>query len=632
VKTAAAFFWIAVIGPSFSGSVVFQKKLRILTVTQKIKRKNNICVHSFLRWQGDEMLKKSLILSIILIIFLSALPGLMAMEGSPGGLKEVTITGHIKDYRSYPVSSALVRVYVNGERKEIFGPIKGDRKEEVESASDGSYNFKLKLVDVEDSKIVLEISKPSFRTQKIEVKEFLKKDGKYYAYLEPILLYRRMGPAFYISATILAFIYILIAFETLHRTVAALLGAGLMLITTYTVGTRNHDYYILSFDSAMHYVDWNVIFLLMGMMIIVAVMKKTGVFQWLAYKSYALAGGNVWRLAATLMIVTAVVSAFIDNVTTMLLITPISIEIALVLRISPFSLLIPEVLASNVGGTATLIGDPPNIMIGSYAGLTFNDFVINLSPLIAVVMVVLLGMMRLYYGKEYKKAKIENVDQILKELEQKYKITDAKLLRYCLGVLAIVIFLFVMHGSLRGFLGEIMEVSIPALIGSTIIIIISRQNITKILEDVEWPTLVFFIMLFIIVGATVETGVIDMMARGVKSLSGGSLIAAIMLILWVSAFASAFIDNIPFTATMLPIVGYLSETIGGGNVLWWALALGACFGGNGTYVGASANVVTVGLAERAGYPFKFVDFLKIGMPVMIVTVLISMIWLLIGVM
>lgn len=569
-------------------------------------------------------LKSLLILMLVAAISAAA----VSAEEVDAGDANVIVTGHLKDYRDYPVASAIVKAYVNGEEQEIIDVFTGRHKEETETSSEGGYSFGLLVDNVEESRIELEISKPSFRTQRIEVKEFLKRGEQHYAYLDPVLLYREMGPAFYISAVILVFIYILISLEVLHRTIAALFGAALMLITTYTIGTRNTDYYILSFESAVHHVDWNVIFLLMGMMIIVTVMKETGVFQWLAYKSYALAKGNVWRLAVILMVITAALSAVIDNVTAMLLLTPISIEIALVLRISPFSLLIPEILASNIGGTATLIGDPPNIMIGSYAGLTFNQFIYALLPVVVISLVVFIGMMRFYYGKEYEKANIENVDELLKELEEKYKITDMKLLKYCLVVLTLVISLFVMHGSLVGYLGEIMEVSIPALIGAAVIVIISRQNIVKVLEHVEWPTLVFFIMLFIIVGATVETGVIDMLARGVLNLSGGSLILAAVLIIWVSAFASAFIDNIPFTATMLPVVMYLSESLGAGNTLWWALALGACFGGNGTYIGASANVVTIGLAERAGYPFKFLDFLKVGMPVMIVTVAIATAWIL----
>ena len=547
-----------------------------------------------------------------------------AVSAEEAVTKKVVITGFVKDPHHKPVSSAIIKVLIDGEECEIFNIVKGKYSKEVETSSDGSFNFEIHRV----GEIGLEIFKPSFREEKIEIKELLKKGDVFYAHLEPIVLHREAGPAFYISACILVLIYVLIALEILHRTIAALLGAALMLIISYTIGTRNFDYYIISYESAIHHVDWNVIFLLMGMMIIVAVMKRTGVFQWMAYKSYAIARGNVMLLSVILMVVTAVTSAFIDNVTTMLLITPITIEIALVLGISPFALLIPEILASNIGGTATLIGDPPNIMIGSYAGLTFNDFVITLTPGVAIAMVVFIGMMRFYYGKEYEKAKIDDVDRLIAELKEKYKITDEKLLKYCIAVLLVVISLFIMHGSLRGYLGEIMEVSVPALIGAALIVIISGVHIVDVLEDVEWPTLVFFIMLFIIVGACVDTGVIDLIADGVKNLSGTSLTLAILLIVWVSAFASAFIDNIPYTATMLPIVAYLSETLGSGNVLWWALAFGACFGGNGTYIGASANVVTIGLAERAGYPFGFVEFMKVGMPVMIVTTGIVTGWLL----
>ncbi|MEE8401465.1 MAG: ArsB/NhaD family transporter [Candidatus Hydrothermarchaeaceae archaeon] len=569
-------------------------------------------------------MKKLSFVILAMIVFASA----VSAEEAPAGDANVIITGHVKDYRDYPVPSVIVRAYVNGEEREVIDVFTGKHKGETETASDGGYSFGLRVDNVEESVIELEISKPSFRTRKVEVKKFLKEDGKYYAYLDPVLLYREMGPAFYVSAIILIFIYVLISFEVLHRTIAAMFGAALMLIITYTIGTMNNDYYILSFESAMQHVDWNVIFLLMGMMIIVAVMKETGIFQWMAYKSYAMAKGNVWRLAVILMVVTALLSAVIDNVTTMLLLTPITIEIALVLRISPFSLLIPEILASNIGGAATLIGDPPNIMIGSYAGLTFNQFLFALTPVVIISMVVFIGMMRFYYGKEYAKANIENVDEILKELEEKYQITDMKLLKHCLVVLTLVVFLFAMHGSLVDYLGDTMEVSVPALIGASVLVIISRQNIVKVLDHVEWPTLVFFIMLFIMVGGTIESGAIDLIARGVLNLSGGSIIVAVVLIIWVSAFGSAIIDNIPFTATMLPIVMYLSETLGAGNTLWWALALGACFGGNGTYIGASANVVTIGLAERAGYQFKFVEFLKVGMPVMIVTVAIATVWIL----
>jgi Na+/H+ antiporter NhaD/arsenite permease-like protein len=368
----------------------------------------------------------------------------------------------------------------------------------------------------------------------------------------------------------------------------------------------------------------------MGMMLIVGIMKRTGVFQWMAYKSYQLARGDVWKLTVILMVVTAVVSAFLDNVTTMLLLTPVSIEIALVLRISPWSLLLPEVLASNLGGTATLIGDPPNIMIGSYANLTFLNFLEDLTPVVILAMIALIFYIKFVYGKEYKKAKLspEKIRELLEKLKEEYKITNPKLLRHSLSVLLFVIILFVVHGVFH------MEPSIPALVGAALLMIsavfIDKINVAHMIErEIEWPTLVFFIMLYIIVGAAVETGLIQMIAEWVANISGGNFTLAIILIVWVSAISSAIVDNIPFTATMLPIVAYLTQVIPNAesNILWWALALGACFGGNGTLIGASANVVTAGLAEKAGHPISFIQFLKVGFPAMIISVVIATLYL-----
>jgi Na+/H+ antiporter NhaD/arsenite permease-like protein len=564
-----------------------------------------------------------------LLIFLVILSLASPVTAQIPGKEKLTITGHVKDDYGKAVPRAMVKVLLAGEAQEVFTASQKKPLKEVETSSEGSFNLWVYVEEDKTREIEIEVFKPSFRVVKTAPREILKGDRGYYAYLDPLTLKREVGPAFYVSALILILIYLLISLEVVHRTLAALLGAALMLIISYTLGSFNPRYYILSYESAVEHVDWNVIFLLMGMMIIVAVMTRTGVFQWLAYKSYSMAKGNVWHLAVILMVVTGVVSALIDNVTTMLLLTPITIEIALVLRISPLSLLMPEILASNIGGAATLIGDPPNIMIGSYAGLTFNDFIVNLSPPVFLGMLALIGMVRYYYGEEYRKAKIKDVDKLLEELREKYQITDRKLLNYCMIILGVVISLFMAHGSLRGYMGEIMEVSIPALIGASIAVLISRQNIVEVLEDVEWPTLLFFIGLFIVVGATIDTGVIDMIAGKVRDLSGNSLIIAVILVIWVSAIASAFVDNIPFTATMLPIVSYLTDTLDSGNTLWWALALGACLGGNGTYVGASANVVTIGLAERAGHPVGFMDFLKVGLPVTLVTVLIAMAWILI---
>ncbi len=374
----------------------------------------------------------------------------------------------------------------------------------------------------------------------------------------------------------------------------------------------------------------NVIFLLMGMMIIVGILKNTGIFQWTAYKCYKLARGNVMVLSMILMVFTAVSSAFLDNVTTMLLLTPVSIEIAVSLGINPLALLIPEVLASNVGGTATLIGDPPNIMIGSYAGLTFMDFVKELTPVCVISTVLLFLHTKLFYGKEFKRAKVDDIDAFIEKLRQEYQITDSTLLTVGGIIMSMVIALFLTHGYWH------MEVSIAALLGASLLftygLVSGKIDLLKLIEkDIEWPTLLFFVFLFILVGSVEETGLLDLIADWVFNLAQGSLVASICLILWVSAIASAFVDNIPFTATMLPIVAYLTKVIPGAEsgVLWWALAFGACFGGNGTMIGASANVVTMGISESAGYPITFFGFMKVAFVYMVISVAIANVWLLV---
>jgi Na+/H+ antiporter NhaD/arsenite permease-like protein len=438
-------------------------------------------------------------------------------------------------------------------------------------------------------------------------------------------LTRTVTPAFWIAAAVLLLVYVLIAAELMHRTLAAFLGAAFILFVSYTAGTFDKNYFILSFADAMGAIDLNVIFLLMGMMIIVGVLKKTGLFQWLAYKCYALARGNVFVLAFILQIVTAIASAFLDNVTTMLLLIPVTIEIAVTLKIHPLTLLIPEVFASNVGGTATLIGDPPNILIGSYAKLTFAQFVVNLALVCAVCLILTSLWYLWWYRKGYLEADVKDVNRTIAFLKEEYKITNRKLTFMGLGVLAFVIFLFIIHGVLH------MEPSVAALIGAMGLLAIARIDIVEMLEhEVEWPTLVFFIGLFMVIAGAEATGLIQMIAEWVRDLARGNLSLAIVLILWVSAIASCFIDNIPFTATMLPIVAFLNQAIPGAEsgVLWWSLALGACLGGNGTMIGASANVVTVGLMEKAGYHISFLGYMRACWWPMILTVLISMAYLL----
>jgi len=546
----------------------------------------------------------------------------------------VYISGKILDTHNEPVPDAEIKVFVGGSEYLPHGDAGhgGHDAGGYKTASDGTFQIILDLPRAPPSvtEIVLQVYKTSF--EKLEVPVFVDDNsvfnGKYHVHLD-LQLKRTLGPAFWIATAVFIFAYILISFEVLHRTLAAMLGAATMLIITYTFGTLDPEFHIISYERAIHAIDMNVVFLLMGMMIIVGVLKHTGVFQWCAYKSYQLAKGNVIALSLILMAFTAISSAFLDNVTTMLLLTPVTIEIALSLGISPIALLIPEILASNIGGTATLIGDPPNIMIGSYAGLTFMEFVKNLAPTVTVSMIVLFIYTKFAYGKDYGKARIEDVPSFIAQLREEYKITDGMLLSVGGIIMAMTVALFLSHGFWH------MEVSIAALFGAALLftygLVTKRIDLLELIEkDIEWTTLLFFMFLFILVGAVEETGLLSMIADWVMNFSEGNLTMAICLVLWVSAIMSAFVDNIPFTATMLPIVAYLTKAIPGAEsgVLWWALAFGACFGGNGTMIGASANVVTLGIAEASGHPISFFGFMKAAFLYMVLSVALANVWLL----
>jgi Na+/H+ antiporter NhaD/arsenite permease-like protein len=565
-----------------------------------------------------------LALLLIVILFPEATLGEKA-DFSTGPHDTLIVSGTINNDQGKAIKEVGLHFFLNGNKVEL--------SEEVTTSKAGRYEAELKfpLGTLPSAWVAIEAGKPSFKTsERIRLKEVARgkvdeKGNAVYLAHQKITLKRAISPAFWIATLVLLLVYALIAFEIMHRTLAAMLGAALLLFITYTAGTFYPGYSILTFEDAMQAMDMNVIFLLMAMMIIVGVMKKTGVFQWLAYKSFQLARGNVFALSGILMFVTAVTSAFLDNVTTMLLIIPVTIEIALTLKINPITLLMAEVFASNVGGTATLIGDPPNIMIGSYAKLSFIDFVSNLTVICVISLVVTIIYFLYWYKKDYLKAQVGDVQTLITQLKEEYKITNKTLLIYCGVMLGITIFLFIIHGALH------MEPSIAAMVGAAVLLVISKVDIVEMLEhEIEWPTLIFFMMLFIIVAGAEETGLIQIIADWVRDVSGGSLVVAILMILWVSAIASAIIDNIPFTATMLPIVAYLTQVIPGAQhgVLWWALALGACLGGNGTMIGASANVVTVGMAERAGYPISFMYYLKVAFIPMLITIVLCSFWLL----
>lgn len=566
---------------------------------------------------------------ILLAVFFAA--GACWGEKPHAGSSLLVVQGKVLDSASMPLSDATVLPYLNG-RPFLAAAHGEETPKEYSTSRNGLFMIEIPapLEKIKEGNWSLKVTRPSFKpSQMIPVKALddgVDAQGVHrFISVSTIPLTRFQGTAFWIALVVFVAVYVLIAFEILHRTLAAFLGAAVLLLITHTFGHFNEAYSVITYEQALHAVDWNVIFLLMGMMIIVGVLKVSGVFQWLAYKSFQVARGHIFVLSSALCIVTAVTSAFLDNVTTMLLLTPVTMEIAVVLGVSPFVFLIPEILASNFGGTATLIGDPPNIMIGSFAGITFNDFVINLTPVVIAVMVAQILYNKFLYGKAYDRAKVEDVPKMIAFLKEKYRITDAKVLMLGGAVLLGVILLFILHGLFH------MEVSVAALFGAGLIILVTRMDIVELLEkEIEWPSLVFFIMLFIVVGGAEQTGILQVIADWIRDVCQGKLWLAVLIILWVSGITSAIVDNIPYTATMLPIVLFLNKAIPGAEsgVLWWALSLGACFGGNGTIIGASANVVTTGIAEKAGYKITFGGFLKEAAPITIVSLIISSIFLL----
>jgi len=438
-----------------------------------------------------------------------------------------------------------------------------------------------------------------------------------------------------VGLAILICVYILIIFETVHRTLAAAVG-GMTAVLALNYFTNEPS---LSLKAVTTMIDWETIGLLLGMMVMVGVISHTGVFEWFAVEAYKKSEGSIWSLVVILCIVTAVLSAFLDNVTTILLLTPVTIQLAKVLDLQPVPLLIAEVLFSNIGGAATMIGDPPNIMIGSglspdaieraeggkYAelasdGVNFNDFIIEMAPGILMTVVPAFMLLKWMYRDEFSGKRIRDVA----ELESKYGIKDAKMLTTSGFILGFVILGFFLHPITH------MPVSWIALGGALIMLLATnRHELEEPLEEVEWTTLLFFAGLFVLVHSLQYMGVINFIGEYVERAivyfpqgEGGiiRLTAAMLILLWVSAIASAFIDNIPYTATMIPIVLQISQ---GANVdlgpLIWALAFGACLGGNGTLIGASANVVMAGMSEEAGYPVSFNEFFKAGFPMMILT-------------
>ena len=424
----------------------------------------------------------------------------------------------------------------------------------------------------------------------------------------------------WVATLLFALTYAVIMSEKVNRAIIALTGAGLVIL----LGVADQK-------EAMNAVDFNTLGLLLGMMLIVNVTRRSGLFQYVAIWSAKKVRASPWGVMLMMSIVTAVFSALLDNVTTVLLTVPVTLLITEELKVKPYPYLFAQIFASNIGGTATLIGDPPNIMIGSAVGLTFNDFAVNLAPVVVVVLAVTMVPLYFIWGRHLHAA-AEDRERVMRFSERE-AITDVRLLKQSLAVLALVILGFMLQRQIR------IEPATIAIFGAAVLLLLDNlgkdaetqsHNVHSALSEAEWITLMFFLGLFVLVYGVEKAGLIHIMAQGLVDFTQGNFPLATVLILWSSAIVSAFIDNIPFVATMIPMIKAMAPTFGGPDglmPLWWCLSLGACLGGNGTLIGASANLTVAGIAERNGIPFRFLRYTKIAFPLMLIHVAICHVYL-----
>ncbi len=530
---------------------------------------------------------------------------------------QAQIVGTVHDRQNQPIARADVQLRAEGSEEPLA---------ETRTQPDGTYKLQFPAADAAPRILSVQVQRSHFagQTLPLESGQVSRLRAGETVALPDLTLLRRVGLAFWIATLLFVLMLVLIATGKLHNTLASLFSAALLLGISYLGGAVSEDFFVFDFSGAVRYVDWNVIFLIMGMMIVIAVVERTGIFQWLAFFAYRLSGGRIWLLLAVLMVFTGIASALLDNVTTMLLMVPITVQISMALGMNPLALLLPEVLASNVFGISTLVGTPTNILIGSYAHLSFNDFLKNQTPGVLLAMIGLILYTEYVYRRELRSSgQISPV--LLAKLEEGARIREPGHLKKVGWVGLGMLVLFVT--------GEQFELppAVTALLGATALLLWIQPNIEEMIEAVDWTTLVFFITLFIVVGAIQEVGLISFIADFIGALVGNNLVLTMLVIIWFSAVLSTVIPNIPFAAALLPIVTFLSTTVPGADnkVLFYCLSVGAAMGGNGSLIGASANMVTAGIAERAGYPITFNYFLKKGFPAMLLTVALATVWLLV---
>ena len=566
---------------------------------------------------------------ILLILFSLFLIRSTPAQGDTTTADEVTLTlvGRALNTQKAGVDEAEINIFVDGEQRVLT--VAGQETEAAHTHADGSYVIDLTLDQalIKSEAIIIQISKSGFRTvrQDLSQAEVACNSANCHARIPDIVLPRVFNAAFFLATAIFVVVFGFISLNLLHETIAALLGVAAMLGVSCFFGSSNADFWIVSFHRAITFIDFDVIFLLMTMMIFMAIMSKTGIFQWLAYQTFRLARGNAFLVTAILVSITGVTSAVLNDTTVMLLMAPVSIQIALALKIHPAAIVVPEVLASNIGGAATLIGTPPNTIIGSYVGLSFNQFLGNMFPIALMGMLILLVMTRWLYKEEFSQKSKQPSTTLIARLKKNARITDRILLNKSLILLIVTLVMFFTADRFR------MPPAVVAIIGSSLLLLWVQPDVGEMLREVDWTTLVFFMALFMMVGGIQEVGLIQIIAEFVKRMAGENLLLAALLMIWVSAVASAVVANIPFTAAIVPVAVYLTQTIPGAenNVIYWALALGAGLGGNATYIGSAPNIVAAGVMDRAGFRLRFQDFSRVGVPITFITILASTLWILV---
>lgn len=529
---------------------------------------------------------------------------------------EMVLVGQVVDSQGVPVTEAEVVALTDLQPEPLA---------ETQSQEDGSWMLAFADFPLEELHILVE--HPHFQSETIYLhsSELSNLNRNDIFQIDEVVLQRRISAGFWVASIVFLGVLLLIAFEILHSTTAALAGVSIIFLTSYIGGAINPDFFIFSYERGLSYIDWEVVFLVMGMMIIIAIVEGTGIFQWLAFQAYRISRGRTWLLVLILMLITAVASALLDNFTTMLLMTPISLQIGLALGINPLALIIPQVLASNVGGITTLVGTPTNILIGAYAGISFTDFLVNQTVGVLIALLVMAGFVLLFYRKTYSQQTGGISPKLYQKLEENARIENPEGLWKSGVVFGLVLIGFILGERIH------LTLAVTAIAGATLLLVWLKPDVQHMIKTVDWTTLVFFMALFMIVGAIQEVGLISLAADGMSRLIGENLELGIFVIVFGVGTISTIIANIPLAAAMLPIVRYLTATIPGAQsqVLYYALSMGAAMGGNGTLIGGEANLVTAGITGQANTPISFKEFLKIGLPVTYLTLTVGFLWLLV---